>query len=119
MTINPKLTAIAKKLDAATECARRVEALQHEDDTFIERAPKEELCAAAYAEMAKLEWRLAKIPATNVEELILKAKFANIESYYNESDWPGAGDLAITVAVINELRALGGEGNSQCAESPN
>ena len=60
--------------------------------------------------MAKLEWKIAKIPATNLEEIMLKAKYARVESYYDESDWPGAGDLAITVAVINELRALGQEG---------
>ena len=112
MTINPRLLALAAKLDAANECARRLEARQNEDDTFIERDAKEQLCAAAYAEMAKLEWRLAKTAAANVEEIKLKAKYARVESYYNESDQPGAGDLAITVAVITELRVLGGEGNS-------
>jgi len=117
MTINPKLTAIVRKLDVALECARRLEARQHEDDDFLERVEKERACAEAYAEMAKFEWKLAKIPATNVEELALKAKYARVESYYNESDWPGAGDLAITVAVISELRALGGEGNSHVQSS--
>ena len=41
MTINPKLTAIARKLDVALECAKRLEARQHEDDDFLERVEKE------------------------------------------------------------------------------
>ena len=32
MTINPRLLALAAKLDAANECARRLEARQNEDD---------------------------------------------------------------------------------------
>ena len=69
MTINQKLPRLAAKLDIAHECARRLEALQHEDDDVLEREEKERCCAAAYDEMAKLEWKLAKIPATNVEEI--------------------------------------------------
>ena len=111
MTINPKLTAIARKLDTANECARRLEALQHEDDDVLEREEKERGCAEAYDEMAKLEWRLAKIPATNIEELALKAKYGNVESYYDdETEWPDPGGLAITAAIIADLLALGREG---------
>jgi len=117
MTINPKLAALAKKIDAANECARRVEAAQKDcDDSTIRAA--EELCAEAYAEIAKLEFKLAKIPATNIEELALKARYARVESY-NQTEWPGCGGQAIAAAVISELRALGGEGNSPCAEYPN
>jgi hypothetical protein len=117
MTINQKLLRLAAKLDAANECARRLEALQHEDDDVLEREEKERCCAAAYAEMAKLEWRLAKIPATNVEELALKARYSYLE-YYDESDCPGEGGLAIAAAVINELCALGEE-EPTCVESSN
>jgi hypothetical protein len=105
MTINPKLLRLAAKLDVANECARRLEARQHEDDTFLEREEKERACAAAYAEISKLEWKLAK-PATNVEELALKARYGHVESY-DETEWPGTGGLAIAAAVISELRALG------------
>jgi hypothetical protein len=105
-TINPKLTAIARKLDAARECARRVEALQQEDDDDIEREEKERACAAAYDEISKLEFKLAKITAANVAELALKARYARIEAW-DQAEWPGCGGEAIAVAVINELRALG------------
>ena len=54
MTINPRLFALAAKLDAANECARRLEARQNEDDTFIQRDAKEQLCAAAYVKWPSL-----------------------------------------------------------------
>ena len=117
--MNQKLLRLAAKLDTAHECARRLEALQHEDDDVLEREEKERCCDAAYDEIAKLEWKLAKIPATNVEEIKLKAKYARVEFYYDESNWPGAGDLAITVAVIADLRALGQGGTSACVECLN
>jgi hypothetical protein len=47
MTINQKPLRLAAKLDAANECAHRLEALQHEDDTVLEREEKERCCAAA------------------------------------------------------------------------
>ena len=54
-TINPKLLALAAQLDAAHECARRVEAQQNEDDDDIEIAAAKRLCAEAYAQISKLE----------------------------------------------------------------
>jgi hypothetical protein len=71
-TINPKLAAIAAKLDAAHVCARRLEAKQKDcDDSTIDAA--ERLCAAAYGEISKFERKLAKIPATSIEELALSS----------------------------------------------
>ena len=110
--INPKLLALAKKIDAANEFARRLEALQHEDDTVIERAAKEELCAAAYDEIAD-SYPACNIPATNVEELALKARYGHVE-LNDETEWPGTGGLAIAAAVTANCARLAGKEIRMC-----
>jgi hypothetical protein len=99
---NPKLIALAAKLDAEKAQARVMEARQKGADD-IDAA--EEACAAAYCKISALAFKLAKTTATNLEELALKARFAEVTSY-DQKDWPGTGSQAAAASIIRDLLAL-------------
>jgi monomeric isocitrate dehydrogenase len=89
--INPKLAAIAAKLDAAQAHLRAVKARDDPDD------PEELEVDKAHARLFKLEDKLAEVVATNLDEMKLKARWADIAS----------GDHTVTDSIIRDLRALG------------
>jgi hypothetical protein len=86
-TINPKLAAIAAKLDAAQAHLRAVKARKDDDDAEKTKA---------YDRLYKLEDNLAEAVATNLDEMKLKARWADIAS----------GDYAVAESIVRDLRAL-------------
>jgi len=87
--INPKLTAIAAKLDAAQAHLRVVKARDDDD-------PDEKEHDKAYGRLHKLEDKLAEAVATNLDEMKIKARWADIAS----------GDYAVAASIVRDLRAL-------------
>jgi hypothetical protein len=53
-------------------------------------------CAIEYDKISKLNDKLARTAGTNIEELKLKARYANIQST----------DRLVTVSIVRDLRAL-------------
>ena len=88
--INPKLAAIAAKLDAAQAHLRVVKARDDTDD------PEEKELDKAYGRFFKLEDKIAEVVATNLQEMKLKARWADIAS----------GDYAVAESIVRDLRAL-------------
>jgi methionine-rich copper-binding protein CopC len=91
--INPKLAALAAKLDEAHAHARLVESRQKDADD-IDAAEND--CAIEYEKLSKLEHKLAKLAATNLEEMKLKARYAKLEPT----------DPIVAFSIVRDLRAL-------------
>jgi hypothetical protein len=89
--INPKLAAIAAKLDAAKVNLANLEVLESNEDD--DRA-----IAAADGIALKLELQLANTAATSLEELKLKARYVGF-SIINEAP-------ELTDSIIRDLHAL-------------
>lgn len=85
-TINPKLAAIAVKLDKATAHWRHLKA----------KAPGEDV---DYSTIWRLEDKLARATATNIEELKLKAR------YTEDLDWSNIQD-PVAKSIIRDLLAM-------------
>lgn len=75
-SINPKLIALAAKIDEAKAYSDSLYANDQED-------PADDVARAADNKTLNLEKRLAKIAATTLEELKLKARYV-----YTDSDVP-------------------------------
>ena len=92
--INPKLTARAVELANAWTRWRRASALvNHGADDEVEADEAE---GVAICEVCKLEDNLARVPATNLVELRLKAKYACPEVVHDP----------LTVSIVRDLRKL-------------
>jgi hypothetical protein len=92
--INPKLTALAAKLDKAHAHARVMEARQ--DPNGKGGDPDELATEKVYEKIWRLEEKLGRIDAKNLEEFKLKAHYANIDDIVDD----------VTYLIVLELRAL-------------
>ena len=108
--INPKLIALARKIDEAeAELDRALENLapaeraawrNHEDKAAQASLKKAESAEEATCNARKkLGEKFRKIAATNLDELCLKARYADV--------WDEIGD-----SIISDLLAIGGEPRS-------
>jgi hypothetical protein len=107
--INPKLIALAAKVDAAETELKRVltDVREPADLRFFanreDKAAKAAMKVADAAEGAALDvsWRaaekLSNVRATNLEELILKARRADVDFVYD----------VVALSIIRDLRAFG------------
>jgi hypothetical protein len=89
--INPKLTARAVKLADAWTQWRRASALEE-----IGGDEADEAQGVAIEKVSDLEKALARVPATNLPELRLKAKYADLD-FVNDP---------LTVSIVRDLRKL-------------
>jgi hypothetical protein len=94
--INPKMAALAVKIDEAKAYSDSLYANDLED-------PADDVARAADNKTLKLEKRLAKIAATNLEELKLKARYVYTDSDGAESD------TGIVKSIVCDVLALGGK----------
>ena len=107
--VNPKLIALAAKADAAeTELKRVLTDVREPADLrfFANREDKTAQAAMKVADAAEgaaldVSWRaaekLSNVRATNLEELILKARRADVDFVYD----------VVALSIIRDLRALG------------
>jgi hypothetical protein len=94
--INPKLIALAAKIDEAKAYNDSLYANDQED-------PADDLARAADSKTLKLEKRLAKIAAANLEELKVKARYVYTDSGGAESD------TGIAKSIVCDVLALDGK----------
>jgi hypothetical protein len=89
--INPKLIALAAKLNEANTCALSLEAREDEPGSAANLAVQK-----AYRNIRKSEDKLARAAATNLEEMKLKARYADLFL---------VGDT-MAKSIVRDLRAL-------------
>lgn len=94
--INPKMTALARKL--ASEYARVREMHAADDGSHDADNARSKI----YHKISNLGDKLAEVAATNLEELRLKAR------YTDSLDW-GHIDDPLAKSIIRDLLAVGGE----------
>jgi hypothetical protein len=101
--INPKLIALAAKADAAETELKRVLTDVREPADLRFFANREEMKLADAAEGAagdasgRAAEKFSKVRATNLQELILKARHADVNFI----------DDVVALSIIRDLRALG------------
>jgi hypothetical protein len=114
--INPKLTALARKLDEAeAEFNRALDALGVADEAFFcnrkdvgaqaAKLEAESAEGAACNARKKLGLKFSKIAARNLDELCLKARYADV--------WDEIGG-----SIISDLLAIVTKIHSEAAEQP-
>jgi hypothetical protein len=89
-TINPKMATIVAKLDAAKAISKAAMNAPNAEKN-------ESAVEATFDPVWGLEDRLAKIAATNLDELKIKARYADVDTHIRD---------ALTESIIRDLRAL-------------
>jgi hypothetical protein len=92
--INPKLAAIAAKLD---EAYARVTTMHRDDDDTLAADSARETCCG---EIGILGRKLARVRATNIEEMKLKSRYTDpLDWHHIETPWPNRSSVTLSHSI--------------------